>query len=97
MSISQSRVTILCKLCPCKPSVPGKEGGVVVDYIGGFATSLKEATHKYTQSGGTGSPTYDISEAVNIFMDHLKAVRGFIPSEIDVQNWRAKPKIERED
>ncbi|WP_432199367.1 type I restriction endonuclease subunit R [Anoxybacillus gonensis] len=75
---------------------PGKEGGVVVDYIG-IATSLKEATHKYTQSGGTGSPTYDISEAVNIFMDHLKAVRGFIPSEIDVQNWRTKPKIERED
>jgi type I restriction enzyme R subunit len=76
---------------------PGKTGGVVVDYIG-IADALKEATHKYTQGGGKGKPIGDLSEeAVPIFLEALEAVRKFVPPGVDISNWRAKPKVERED
>jgi type I restriction enzyme R subunit len=76
---------------------PGKTGGVVVDYIG-IADALKEATHKYTQGGGKGKPIGDLSaEAVPIFFEALEAVRKFVPPGVDISNWRAKPKVERED
>ncbi|MFV2048559.1 type I restriction endonuclease subunit R [Metabacillus sp. YM-086] len=75
---------------------PGKEGGTVVDYIG-IATSLKEATSQYTTGGGKGKPAFDIEEAIAVFQTNLAAVRAFIPSEVDVKNWRLKSKIDRED
>ncbi|MEZ7792183.1 type I restriction endonuclease subunit R [Niallia circulans] len=75
---------------------PGKEGGVVVDYIG-IATSLKEATHKYTNGGGTGNPAYDIAEAIRIFNENLESVRNYIPSNIKIDGWRQKGQIDRED
>lgn len=75
---------------------PGKEAGKVVDFIG-ISTSLKEATSKYTQSGGEGKPAFDIQEAIDLFMQNLEVVREYIPSEIDMKNWRALPKVERED
>src|SRR5690606_16623916 len=42
---------------------PGKEGGLVVDYLG-VAAALREALNTYTQSGGEGAPTLDQTEAV---------------------------------
>lgn len=47
---------------------PGKEGGVVVDFIG-IAKNLKEATKKYTSGGGKGKPTFDIEAAVAVFYE----------------------------
>lgn len=76
---------------------PGKTGGVVVDYIG-IADALKEATHKYTQGGGKGKPIGDLAEeAAPIFFEALEAVRKFVPPGVDISNWRARPKVERED
>lgn len=45
----------------------GKEGGLVVDYIG-MATDLKKALATYTESGGKGKPTFDQEDAANIMM-----------------------------
>lgn len=42
---------------------PGKDGGLVVDYLG-VAAALRDALETYTQSGGAGKPTLDINEAV---------------------------------
>ncbi|MGI4872114.1 MAG: type I restriction endonuclease subunit R [Janthinobacterium lividum] len=42
---------------------PGKDGGLVVDYLG-IATDLKRALATYTESGGKGRPTLDQAEAV---------------------------------
>jgi type I restriction enzyme R subunit len=76
---------------------PGKTGGVVVDYIG-IADALKEATHRYTQGGGKGKPIGSLDEeAVPIFFEALEAVRKFVPPGVDISDWRAKPKVERED
>jgi type I restriction enzyme, R subunit len=75
---------------------PGKEGGVVVDFIG-IAQSLKEATKKYTSGGGRGTPTFDLEAAVAVFYEHLGTVRGFIPHGTDVNGWKAFDKVGRED
>lgn len=42
---------------------PGKDGGLVVDYLG-VAAALRDAVADYTQSGGEGVPQLDIAEAV---------------------------------
>ncbi|WP_345912069.1 type I restriction endonuclease subunit R [Bacillus altitudinis] len=75
---------------------PGKEGGVVVDFIG-IAQNLKEATKKYTNGGGKGKPTFDIEAAVAVFYEHLGNIREFIPQGTDVNGWKAFDKVERED
>ncbi len=45
----------------------GKDGGLVVDYIG-MATDLKKALATYTESGGKGQPTFDQEDAAMIMM-----------------------------
>src|SRR5205807_7166557 len=44
---------------------PGKEGGLVVDYMG-VGADLKEALINYTESGGKGKPTLDQEKAVAV-------------------------------
>ena len=51
-----------------------KPGGLIVDYIG-IASDLKKALATYTESGGKGEPTLDISQAVNAMMEKLEVVR----------------------
>ncbi|NIK80538.1 type I restriction enzyme R subunit [Paenibacillus castaneae] len=75
---------------------PGKEGGIVVDFIG-ISTSLKEATQKYTGGGGKGAPTFDIEAAVAIFEEHLETTRSFLPEGTEVIQWRSYDKIQRDD
>ncbi|MCI2255532.1 type I restriction endonuclease subunit R [Domibacillus sp. PGB-M46] len=75
---------------------PGKEGGVIVDFIG-IAQNLKEATKKYTNGGGKGKPTFDIEAAVAIFYEHLGTIRNYIPQGTDVSGWKAFEKVDRED
>lgn len=53
---------------------PGKEGGLVVDYLG-VAAALRDALETYTQSGGAGKPTLDINEAVAEMKRRYEIVR----------------------
>lgn len=53
---------------------PGKEGGLVVDYLG-VAAAMRDALETYTQSGGAGKPTLDINEAVAEMKRRFEIVR----------------------
>lgn len=53
---------------------PGKEGGLVVDYLG-VAGALRDAMADYTQSGGDGAPQLDIAEAVAQMKMRYEVVR----------------------
>lgn len=53
---------------------PGKEGGLVVDYLG-VAAALRDALETYTQGGGEGRPTLDIDEAVAEMKRRYEIVR----------------------
>lgn len=53
---------------------PGKEGGLVVDYLG-VAAALRDALETYTQSGGEGKPTLDVNEAVAEMKRRYEIVR----------------------
>ncbi|MBY0472994.1 type I restriction endonuclease subunit R [Patescibacteria group bacterium] len=52
-----------------------KPGGLVVDYLG-VAGALRDALQTYTQSGGEGKPTFDISEAIAAMKEKLEIVRA---------------------
>ena len=45
-----------------------KQGGLVVDYLG-LADQLKKALATYTDSGGKGSPSNDIQQAVDVLLE----------------------------
>lgn len=53
--------------------VEGKEGGLVVDYLG-IAQYLKQAMIEYTASGGKGSPSLDDELAVAKMLEFYEAV-----------------------
>ena len=53
---------------------PGKEGGLVVDYMG-IGADLKEALISYTESGGKGKPTFDQDKAVMLMQEKYEVVR----------------------
>lgn len=59
----------------------GKDGGLVVDYIG-IATDLKKALSTYTESGGKGKPAFDQEEAAALMMEKYEVV---------LQMFREKP------
>jgi type I restriction enzyme R subunit len=45
-----------------------KPGGLIVDYLG-LADQLRNAVGTYTASGGTGSPSYDVAQAIAIMLE----------------------------
>ncbi len=53
---------------------PGKEGGLIVDYLG-VAAALRDALETYTKSGGKGAPSLDINEAVAEMKRRYEIVR----------------------
>ncbi|MEM4335415.1 MAG: type I restriction endonuclease subunit R [Candidatus Anstonellales archaeon] len=53
---------------------PGKEGGLVVDYMG-VGAELKKALRDYTESGGKGKPTLDQEEAVKLMLEKYEIVK----------------------
>ena len=56
-----------------------KDGGLIVDYIG-IGDRLKEATKKYTQGGGRGSLTEELTEqALSYFLHQVEATRSNMP------------------
>ncbi|WP_027478660.1 type I restriction endonuclease subunit R [Curvibacter gracilis] len=55
----------------------GKQGGLVVDYIG-IGNELKAAMKEYTASKGRGSPTVDAHEAYSVLMEKLDVLRAML-------------------
>jgi type I restriction enzyme, R subunit len=53
---------------------PGKEGGLIVDYMG-IGAELKEALINYTESGGKGKPALDQETAVALMREKYEIVR----------------------
>lgn len=53
---------------------PGKEGGLVVDYMG-VGAELKQALINYTTSGGKGKPTLDQDKAVMLMQEKYEVVK----------------------
>lgn len=66
-----------------------KPGGLVVDYIG-IANELREALKTYTDSKGRGAPTLKITEAFQIMMKNLDAVRGMMHG-FDYSEYKSRP------
>ena len=45
-----------------------KPGGLIVDYLG-LADQLRDALATYTDSGGTGSPSFDAAQAIAVLLE----------------------------
>jgi type I restriction enzyme R subunit len=52
---------------------PGKEGGLIVDYMG-VGVELRKALMDYTASGGMGKPTFDQEKAVVLMQEKYEVV-----------------------
>jgi type I restriction enzyme R subunit len=55
----------------------GKQGGLVVDYIG-IGNELRAAMKEYTQSKGRGRPTVDAREAYSVLMEKVDVLRAML-------------------
>ena len=53
---------------------PGKEGGLIVDYMG-VGAELKKALMNYTESGGKGKPTFGQEVAIKQMQEKYEVVR----------------------
>lgn len=53
---------------------PGKEGGLIVDYMG-IALELKKALINYTESGGRGNVVLEQEEAVKIMLEKFEILK----------------------
>jgi type I restriction enzyme R subunit len=74
-----------------------KPAGLIVDYIG-IGDELKEATRKYTASGGRGTLTEELTkEAVDLFLQQLEIVRAMLPAEQPYATWRTLSAMALED
>ena len=67
----------------------GKEGGLVVDYIG-IANELRKALKDYTQSKGKGKPTIDTHDAYAKFLELVDVVRGMFYG-FNYSKYRSQP------
>ena len=64
-----------------------KPSGVIVDYIG-IGNRLKDATKKYTQSGGRGKPSIDIEETFEMCREQVQLTKSYLPEGIDYSQWK---------
>ncbi len=55
----------------------GKQGGLVVDYIG-IGNELKAAMKEYTASRGRGRPTVDVHEAYSVLAEKMDVLRAML-------------------
>jgi type I restriction enzyme, R subunit len=70
-----------------------KPGGHVVDYLG-LADQLKEALATYTESGGAGSPSIDVAEAVAVMLEKYEVCRDMLHG-FDWSKWMTGTPAER--
>ena len=54
-----------------------KPGGLVVDYLG-LAEQLKEALSTYTESGGRGSTSEQVEQAVTVLVEKVEVARSML-------------------
>ena len=54
---------------------PGKEGGLIVDYMG-IGVELKKALMNYTESGGKGKPTFDQEDAIKLMQEKYEVIQA---------------------
>jgi type I restriction enzyme R subunit len=59
------------------PSNSGKQGGLVVDYIG-IGNELTAAMKEYTTAQGQGKPTVDAHEALSVMLEKLDVLRAML-------------------
>ncbi|MCK5683331.1 type I restriction endonuclease subunit R, partial [bacterium] len=67
----------------------GKEGGLIVDYIG-IANELRRALQTYTQSKGKGKPTIDNREALAKLLEYIDIIKRLFHG-FDYSNYIDKP------
>jgi type I restriction enzyme R subunit len=65
----------------------GKQGGVVVDYLG-IAFQLKQALMDYTDGGGTGEPVIDQAQAVAVMLEKCEVVHDMLHGFEFLEVWR---------
>lgn len=63
-----------------------KPSGLIVDYIG-IGDRLRDATKKYTGSGGTGAVAIDIEEAMEMILEEINSLRVFMPRIDFYSSW----------
>ena len=63
-----------------------KPSGLIVDYIG-IGDRLRDATKKYTGSGGKGEVTIDIAEAMEMILEEINSLRVFMPRIDFYSSW----------
>jgi len=74
-----------------------KPHGLIVDYIG-VGDELREATRRYTQGGGRGTPAPGLGDVAKpLFFGELQVVRSLLPAGVDYGNWRRLTGIDLED
>jgi type I restriction enzyme, R subunit len=74
-----------------------KPAGLIVDYIG-ISDQLREATHKYTSSGGRGDLTEELTkQAVNTFLHQLEITRALLPPSQPYTHWRSLSALQLDD
>jgi len=56
---------------------PGKNGGLIVDFLG-IGHELKLALKDYSTNGGKGEPTYEKEEAVALMLEKYDIVRSIL-------------------
>jgi type I restriction enzyme R subunit len=62
-----------------------KPGGLIVDYLG-IANDLKKALSFYSEAGGKGEPTMDISKAIELMTEKYEVVQQFFNEKAKTQN-----------
>ena len=68
-----------------------KPSGLIVDYIG-IGDKLRDATKKYTGSGGKGDVAIDINQAFEMATEFIAALKLNLPKDIDYNKWLALSK-----
>lgn len=63
-----------------------KPSGLIVDYIG-IGDKLRDATKKYTGSGGKGQVTIDIEEAFAMIKDEIDLLKTLLPAADFYKDW----------
>ena len=64
-----------------------KPSGLIVDYMG-IADRLRDATKKYTGSGGKGRVTIDINEGFDLLKEILEDIKAQFPADLNYSTWR---------
>jgi type I restriction enzyme, R subunit len=63
-----------------------KPSGLIVDYIG-IGDKLRDATKKYTTSGGKGEVTIPIDEGFEMAKELIDALKARLPKSFDYSTW----------